>query len=168
MKGGGGSVSSGGSPPLILGKKKKNCRRKKSQQGNRYKSALPPPFSSRSGSATGKEGETVGFVVPICRCPAYNHCCWLPIRSSLLLSFFLFDSISFCFSDWAYEGVYDNSQDSTSYKSAKGFAYHQGPVSQSIIWYLKTGLFLCLVAAPLSSPPLKEGVEGKVTIISTP
>ncbi|XP_048587758.1 glycogen debranching enzyme-like isoform X2 [Nematostella vectensis] len=29
--------------------------------------------------------------------------------------------------DWAYEGVYDNAADTTSYKSSKGFCYHQGP-----------------------------------------
>ena len=49
--------------PRLFWVKKKNCRRKKSQQGNRYKSALPPPFSSRSGSATGKEGDFFNLIL---------------------------------------------------------------------------------------------------------
>lgn len=81
--------------PRLFWGKKKNCRRKKSQQGNRYKSALPPPFSSRSGSATGKEGEMVGFVVPICRCPAYNSLQLIAYKVILVTVFFFFNLILF-------------------------------------------------------------------------
>lgn len=39
--------------------------------------------------------------------------------------------------DWAYRGIYDNNNDSDDKSIAKGWNYHQGPVSISSIWFLE-------------------------------
>jgi len=44
-------------------------------------------------------------------------------------------------SDWKYGGFYVNSDDSNDFKLAKGFNYHQGPVS----WLFSIELLLSLI-----------------------
>ena len=36
-------------------------------------------------------------------------------------------------SDWNYDGFYENDLDNDNHKKAKGFNYHQGPVSVDIL-----------------------------------
>lgn len=52
------------------------------------------------------------------------------IFDNLLYLYFHTDQFVCCSSDMVYCGVYDNALDNDNYNLAKGFNYHQGPVSQ--------------------------------------
>ena len=57
-----------------------------------------------------------------------------------------------CFSDYQYNGYYINSVDSENYQTARGFNYHQGPVSY-IKLYMKS-----IVKPSLASIPLTQNM----------
>ena len=74
--------------PRLFWVKKKELQKGEKPAGKPIQKRPPPPFSSRSGSATGKEGEMVGFVVPIYRCPAYNSLQLIAYKVILVTVFF--------------------------------------------------------------------------------
>ena len=96
LRGGSRGAAQGTREPLILGRKRRNDRREKSQKGIKV-NPPPPPFSSRSGSAT----DAVAFwtINHGCLCGT-QHC--QPKHEILLLVFFCnvvflpFMMVSYC------------------------------------------------------------------------
>lgn len=64
----------------------------------------------------------------------------------LMVKLPLMSHLCFHTSDMVYCGVYDNALDNDNYNLARGFNYHQGPVSGIIISSMSSGLLVCFLS----------------------